>query len=930
MKHALLPLLLIATLEGVVTPGCHQPSPFPEKEEDGHGMAPQAEDELFATYRDPATGDIPAGIRAAEMAYAGGLPRKGDGRIGLRSGPAALLDWRSVGPSNIGGRTRALAIDLTDTLTLLAGAATGGIWKSTDGGENWQLKSDPGINLAVTTIAQDPRPGHTHIWYYGSGEIRGESGWDRGYRSRNYGTGIYRSTDNGESWEVLPNTVPGNPTSWDDAFDFVHRIVVSPTTGSVFVANNATGIYRSTDGGENFALLLGAVAQHLYNDIAVNSEGVLLAVQSSLRIDGTHTTGGIYRSDNDGDSWSTITPGTFPNQHHRSILAIAPSDPEIAYVLTYTGSIFANGREDVRFHKLDLGSGTAEDRSSNLPDFPGTNWAVGPSVITLGNYAMAMAVKPDDPDFVVLGGITLFRSPDGFASPPPVLDLYATLIGGYQDVSGTNFAYKYENHWPDQHAVVFHPSNPGKMWSANDSGIHLTWDVERKPLVWEDRSNGYNVTQFFFAHLPPGAGDDRLLGGAQDNGTIYLRDQGAGYAMGEEICSGDGSYGYLGENYAYSSLQNGRARRQNYLDAEHTQIQSFLTFALAPVAPPPAADPNLMFYIHPFEIDPNDEQIMYFPEGNVLWRNNQLEAANPLNHWSKLNSIAAPAGYQFTTLTASQEPAHVLYLGASHNSLPPKIYRLENAHTSGFGLQEISIPGATGGAYLHDLAIHPFDADEAIAVLSNYNITGLYRTTDGGQNWTPIEGNLLGSGQLPGPSLRSAAILPLTQFGYPATLYLVGTSAGLFSTVELDGMNTVWEQEAYETMGSAIAEMVVARPSDGRVAVGTFGRSMFVGDPLPGIVGNQEVEDKAGDYSLFPNPARDYAFLQAENPVAGLVAIQLYDTVGRLIRSWNAPNEQARLDLGGLAGGVYSCVWQYREGSGQIKQKAKKLLVLGD
>ena len=131
-------------------------------------------------------------------------------------------------------------------------------------------------------------------------------------------------------------------------------------------------------------------------------------------------------------------------------------------------------------------------------------------------------------------------------------------------------------------------------------------------------------------------------------------------------------------------------------------------------------------------------------------------------------------------------------------------------------------------------------------------------------------------------------------------------------------------------MGSAIAEMVVARPSDGRVAVGTFGRSMFVGDPLPGIVGNQEVEDKAGDYSLFPNPARDYAFLQAENPVAGLVAIQLYDTAGRLIRNWNAPNELARLDLGGLAGGVYSCVWQYREGSGQIKQKAKKLLVLGD
>jgi len=221
----------------------------PERE----SLRPARAEYFFNLLRDPATNRIPPNIRSGELAYARTLNRVTDELF--KTSLNSRFDWFEVGPTNIGGRTRALALDLSNSNVMLAGAASGGIWKSEDRGNSWTLMNEPSQNLSVTSLAQDPRPGHTKVWYYTSGEFIPRH-WDRRHTSF-YGTGLYKSTDNGESWNLLPSTSQPNQSEYDFPFDLIVRVVVSPTTGSVFLASNYHGIYRSDDEGASFEYVLG-------------------------------------------------------------------------------------------------------------------------------------------------------------------------------------------------------------------------------------------------------------------------------------------------------------------------------------------------------------------------------------------------------------------------------------------------------------------------------------------------------------------------------------------------------------------------------------------------------------------------------------------------------------------------------------------------
>jgi len=118
-------------------------------------------DYFFNMLRDPATNSIPKNIRAMELQFAKMLPKSED-RL-KKDKNAKIATWAEAGPYDVGGRTRALAFDLNDSQTILAGGVSGGIWKSTNGGGSWTMKSSVTGQLAVTSIAQDPRPGYRNI-----------------------------------------------------------------------------------------------------------------------------------------------------------------------------------------------------------------------------------------------------------------------------------------------------------------------------------------------------------------------------------------------------------------------------------------------------------------------------------------------------------------------------------------------------------------------------------------------------------------------------------------------------------------------------------------------------------------------------------------------------------------------------------------------
>lgn len=783
--------------------------------------------------RDPATGEIPRGIRQKELAFAKELQEKNNSL--QKTANNMDLGWKEAGPVDVGGRTRALAIDVNDPNTIIAGGVSGGIWKSTDKGATWQMKSTTSQILSVTSLAQDTRSGHTNNWYYATGEYQGSAG-DMAQSHQFTGDGIYKSTDNGETWNVLSSTYSPNTTKVDSYFDFVYKISVNPNTGSVFAATHDYGIFKSTDGGTTFSRVIGGNGHHYTCDFDIHSNGTIVAVLSSTVYNDVtpQRSPGVYKSTDDGQNWENITPNTFPVNHYRNIIEIAPSNPNIAYVLSFTNEYEYVGDkkyDKVAFHKINVGNGSSEDRSANMPAFP-SPFGGEERVMTQGGYNLTLAIKPDDENFVMIGATSLFRSTNGFATKPNNAKL--DWIGGYH-LDEVN----YPNLHSDIHSFAFDPTNPNAMWWGHDGGLSYTDDIRNTSyqtlFPWENKNNGYNVTQFYMVTISDNAGDNRILGGTQDNGSPYFNWSGSSPSSSLDASFGDGAYAYLGEKFAYSSSQLGRVFRLHY-DASNNLIPPFTGDESKPYKDISPSEATGQLFINPFTIDPNDEEVMYYLAGNVIWRNNQLSSVPDDYYrgttigWTKLDGLSVPSGFVLSTLAISHSnPTHRLYYGASDENKtpgPPKIYKLDNANTATSGASEISLPNAANGSYPHHIAVNPDNGNELIVVLSNYNIIGLYYSNNGGVSFTAVEGNLEGSENNPGPSIRGASILPYNG----TTRYIVATSTGVYSTTTLNGSSTVWEQEGSSTIGNVVVNYITSRPSDGRVVAGTHGRGVFVSE----------------------------------------------------------------------------------------------------
>ncbi|NDC40366.1 MAG: flagellar basal body rod modification protein, partial [Chitinophagia bacterium] len=222
--------------------------------------------------RDPATGKIPAHIRDREIAFAATLPFENASTFAM--GRTTALSWVSRGPWNVGGRTRAFGIDITNSNIYIAGSCSGGMWRSTDAGATWTNTNPNTTCQSVTCLAQDTRSGHTSTWYYGSGEAYGASAGATG--AYYYGNGIYKSTDNGLTWTLLTATGGTNLSNYDSWGEMVWNVVVDASNASQDVVYAAAigGIYRSTDGGTSWTRVLGAGTAY-FTDVAITSGGVV-------------------------------------------------------------------------------------------------------------------------------------------------------------------------------------------------------------------------------------------------------------------------------------------------------------------------------------------------------------------------------------------------------------------------------------------------------------------------------------------------------------------------------------------------------------------------------------------------------------------------------------------------------------------------------
>ena len=129
--------------------------------------------------KDPQTNFIPEGIKQRSLVFAKTLPVRNKNSV-QTSSFNNTLKWSNRGPYNVGGRTRALAVDIADSNTIIAGGVSGGIWRSADFGKSWTKMTKPNQLHSVSSIAQDLRNGKTNIWYATTGELSGNSAGARG------------------------------------------------------------------------------------------------------------------------------------------------------------------------------------------------------------------------------------------------------------------------------------------------------------------------------------------------------------------------------------------------------------------------------------------------------------------------------------------------------------------------------------------------------------------------------------------------------------------------------------------------------------------------------------------------------------------------------------------------------------------------------
>ncbi len=836
---------------------------------------PQARaDYEFMKIRNPKTGIIPKNIRQKEIEFSADLPSRHEW-TSQRGESLKEEVWEAKGPFNVGGRTRAVALDIQDENTIISGGVSGGIWKSINGGTTWLRTSDPERRPSVTALAQDTRSGKENIWYFGTGELKGNSPKAVGAPYR--GSGIYKSEDSGESWTLLSSTDDSEPTQFGSQFQYIWRIVTNEnrTDADELLAAAYGGILRSEDGGVTWQIELGEELNNLppetdlnesiapfYTEIAKNDDGHFYASlsHSTSTDDVGYFDRGFYWSAN-GDDWFSIAPPGFDN--------LALSRTVISAVGT-EAYFFSNKNDNTYLHRYEFTGigmdgeplGTWADLTDNLPDLDGIS-----DLDVQSGYNMTIRIDPNDPDRIFLGGTNLYRSTDGFESSNNI-----DLIGGYEESEDVSI---YENHHPDQHDVLFYTSSPNSLLSANDGGLHVTQNSSAASVSWTPLNNGYVTSQFYTIDIPKNESNEFISGGLQDNGSWMNTSPGEN-SVWSKILGGDGSFTAsipLGV-YWYFSFQKSQIYRLSL--NSNLDLTSF-----ARVDPTIGAPQSDYLFINPYVLDPINANIMYLVGGNAIWRNNNLaqipsgsQETTDVN-WDLIDITKTDEQISALEITYDSE---YLYYGNWIGGL----YRLENPDATGDEvLVDISPIVVPDDAYVSCIASNPENGSELITTLSNYGVPSIFYSNDAGETFQDISGNLeeFSDGTGNGPSVRWAEIVPLEV----GIRYFVATSVGLYSTENLDGQSTIWVKENMEGIGSSVVSMLDYRPLDGTFVVATHGNGVF----KTTIVNFKSIVPSASEVEKFkvshsyPNPFSDLTKIEFEIPDTQYLRVDIYDMYGK-------------------------------------------------
>ena len=713
------------------------------------------------------------------------------------------LAARNIGSATMSGRISAIAgtQDPSGRILVYVGAASGGVWKSEDGGTIYKPVFDDEPVQSIGAIALDPSNAST-VWV-GAGEA-----WMR--NSVSIGNGVYKSTDGGNTWANV-----GLPDS-----EHIAKILVSPkdpntvfvcATGKLWSDSAERGLYKTTDGGKSWKLVLSGAnlstgCSSLSMDPA-NPRVIFAALWDFRRSGWTFRSGGasasaasgsgLFRSADGGETWAEITATANAGFGHkpfgRIAVAVAPSKP--ARVYAFVESTMS------ALYVSDDGGATWQQRDKS-------SWMVWRPF-----YFANLTVDPNNPD-------RLFKTDGALISSEDAGKSFST-VGGFNGMHG------------DVHDVWINPANSQTVYAGDDGGMWYSYNGGTK---WWKGGN-LPVSQFY--HVSVDLADPyHVYGGLQDNGS-WIGDTshpgGITNAQWQSVYGGDGFWAFedpSDDNYVYAEAQGGFAGRINRHTYETRDIHPLL-----------GADDLVKYkklrfnWNTPIALSPNERGTIYMgsqflfrsrDHGQSWARISPDLTTNDPDHQKQeesggvtIDNSAAEMYETIFSISESPKDGKVIWAGTDDG-------RLQLTRDGGEQWQDVigNVPGLPRGAWVNWIEASRFDAATAYAAFDLHTFGDVrpyvYRTRDFGKTWTALV--------TPADvkTVRGYAHVIKEDLKTPNLLFL-GTEFGLYISID-DGEH--WAHFKGGRIPDVAVRDLAIQARDNDLVLATHGRGIWIVDDI--------------------------------------------------------------------------------------------------
>ena len=701
------------------------------------------------------------------------------------------LKIRNIGPANMSGRITDIDVVHADMKTIYVGAASGGVWKSKNGGSAWQpiFDEQPTQNIGAVAVDQS----NSNIIWVGTGEGNPRN-------SMNLGMGIFKSLDGGKTWEHMGL----------EATKTIHRILVHPTNGKIvyaaamgdpFTPNEHRGLYRSLDGGRQWQKILYTNTSSGVGDLVMDPENpdkLFAAMYEHRRTPYSFTSGGpgsgLFMSLDGGDSWQQLGPehGLPDGDLGRIGIAIAPSNPQRVYA------------------KIE-----AQKNALYRSDDGGNTWEMINDDPKYTNnrpfYFQDLAVDSKDQDRLYNIYQPLTVSYDGGETFDPTPMIPADETKGIH---------------ADFHAFWVNPVDPEHFMIGGDGGLGITYDHGKSWYFPET----IPVAQFYHINVDEET-PFNVYGGMQDNGNwsgpAYTWKRGGIRTLyWQYLVGGDGFYiapDSDNPRFGYGTSQNGDLYRYDKLTGYYSSI--------AP-QPESANDPLRFNWNAGFAKDPWNENGLYYgsqfvhktTDKGATWKiiSPDLSTNNPEHQQGDYGGltldVSGAENYNsILTISPSALNENIIWTGTDDG-------RVHITRNSGTTWQDVTenIEGLPHEAWITRIYASRYEESTAWMVVNNYRkgdyAPYLFKTEDYGKTWERVVDE---------NDVRGYA-LSFVQDPVQKDLVFLGTEHGLWvSTNEGDN----WTRVKNGFPAVSTTDLVI-QEKESALVIGTFGRSIWILDDL--------------------------------------------------------------------------------------------------